>query len=452
MSLERVPTGIRELDDILGGGFLRNTLTLISGNPGTGKTILSTQYLYNGALKYGEKGMYVSFSETKADHYRNMKQLGMDLAEIERRGLFRFMDFATVKGEGMVNTLNTLLDEVVRFGAKRLVIDSVSAIVQNLEQEDIRIFFHSVLYRLIKTIGVTCILIGEVPLGEEGIGFGIEEFVADGVISLAYFKGENVEKKLLSILKMRGIAIGHSTFEYLIDKRYGGIELIVLPARHPEREIVIERLSTGVEGLDRMLMGGIFSNSITMIHGAEGVGKTTLSLQFAVSSAKSDRRVLYISFEEPINQIKKMLRNYKFGSGDLDGRLFIDSYIPEALTPVHYYRILKDRIEDHDPSVLILDSATAIQRALRREDFLPFLRYVQLLSKDKGLTTFITVSSGDRGRAGGGISSIADNVLLMGFSYSEGVQKRRLLVAKTRGSDHDRRIVPFEITGEGMTV
>ena len=84
---KKSPLGIVELDDVLGGGFPARSLVLLTGNAGSGKTILSTQFLYNGALKYGEKGVYVSFAENREDYYRNMLSLGMDMRSLERKGL-----------------------------------------------------------------------------------------------------------------------------------------------------------------------------------------------------------------------------------------------------------------------------------------------------------------------------------------------------------------------------
>jgi KaiC/GvpD/RAD55 family RecA-like ATPase len=82
---KKSPVGIVELDEVLGGGFPARSLILLTGNGGSGKTILSTQFLYNGAVKYGEKGVYVSFAENREDFYRNMLSLGMDMRSLSAR-------------------------------------------------------------------------------------------------------------------------------------------------------------------------------------------------------------------------------------------------------------------------------------------------------------------------------------------------------------------------------
>ena len=164
--------------------------------------------------------------------------------------------------------------------------------------------------RLVKSKGVTTIMVGEIPYGVSTTGFGIEEFVADGVILLKYVRTGNVEKKELEITKMRGVPIERSAYEYLIDKAYGGIGVIALPPRTTIELAPRERLSTGVEGLDKMMEGGVYRHSVTLVEGAGGIGKTTLCLQFLFKNAEKGEKSLYMSFEEPVGQIKRMLENY----------------------------------------------------------------------------------------------------------------------------------------------
>jgi circadian clock protein KaiC len=114
--------------------------------------------------------------------------------------------------------------------------------------------------------------LGEIPFGEVKTGFSVEEFVADGVIFLKTVKSGIAEKSVLEIAKMRGVPLGRKSFDYIIDKRYGGLGLIVLPTRADIEVASRERLSTGVEGLDRMLNGGVYRRSVTLVEGASGIG------------------------------------------------------------------------------------------------------------------------------------------------------------------------------------
>jgi circadian clock protein KaiC len=284
--LKKSPVGIVELDEVLGGGFPARSLILLSGNAGSGKTVFSTQFLYNGAVKYGETGVYVSFAENREDFYRNMLSLGMDMRSLERKGLFKFMDMVTMSGE---YALKIITEKIVKttseLKAKRLVIDSLSALLQTMGAAETRMFLHTVLGKVTKSLGVTTMALGEIPYGEGKTGLGVEEFVADGVIILKHMDKTSSANRRLTIAKMRGTPLDRASFEYLIDKKYGGVGPIVLPKRADILSSPTEKLSTGVEGLDKLLYGGVFRASVTLIEGASGIGKTITCLQFLVASA-----------------------------------------------------------------------------------------------------------------------------------------------------------------------
>ena len=129
--LERCPTGIKGLDEVTGGGFIRSTLILLAGNPGTGKSTFAAKFLYEGAMRYGEPGLYVSFVEPKERFYAYMKGLGMDLEEAERRGLFRYLSLPTVITKDM---LGSVVESIVKAAdevrARRIAVDSLTPIVQ----------------------------------------------------------------------------------------------------------------------------------------------------------------------------------------------------------------------------------------------------------------------------------------------------------------------------------
>lgn len=243
---KKSPLGIAELDESLRGGFPARSVILLSGNAGSGKTILSTQFLYNGAVKCGEKGVYVSFAENRDDFYRNMLSLGMDMRSLERKGLFKFIDMVTMQGE---DALKIITEKIVKttseMNAKRLVIDSLSALLQTMNAAEARTFLHTVLGKVTKSPGVTTLVLGEIPYGEGKTGLGVEEFVADGVILLTHMDKTSSANRRLTIAKMRGTPLDHLSFEYLIDKKYGGIGPIVLQKRADILTSSTEKLSTG---------------------------------------------------------------------------------------------------------------------------------------------------------------------------------------------------------------
>jgi circadian clock protein KaiC len=451
---KKIPVGIAELDEILGGGFPPRSLILLTGNAGSGKTILSVQFLHNGAVKYGEKGVYVSFAENREDFYRNMLSLGMDMRSLERKGLFTFMDMVTMRGEVALNIITEKIVEAVsELKAKRLVIDSLSALVQTMGIGETRVFLHTVLGRVTKSLGVTTVALGEIPYGEVKTGLGVEEFVADGVILLTHMDKTNSANRRLTIAKMRGTPLDRTSFEYLMDEKYGGIGPILLPKRADILHSPTKKISTGVEGLDKMLHGGVFRGSVTMLEGASGIGKTITCLQFLAASVLKGERALFISLEEPIGQIIRTMKGVGLDPKKLGDHFVIDSYVPEALTPLQYYKILKDMVDRYTPTVLAFDPMTAMRHLMTKKDFINFGRYLQLLAKQKGITVVLTSTYGAiEAVKSSEISTLTDNIIIMRYFEIKDRMGREMLVLKTRGSDHEKKTIPYEITDSGTKV
>ncbi len=451
---KKSPVGIVELDEVLGGGFPARSLILLTGNAGSGKTILSTQFLYNGAVKCGEKGVYVSFAENREDYYRNMLSLGMDMRSLERKGLFKFMDMVTMQGEDALKIITEkIMKTTNELNAKRLVIDSLSALLQTMDTIEARTFLHTVFSRVTKSLGATTIIVGEIPYGEGKTGLGVEEFVADGVILLNHMNKTHAQNRKLTIAKMRGTPIDRCSFEYLIGEKYGGIIPIVLPKRASIQNAPTEKLPSGIEGLDKMLHGGVFKGSVTLIEGASGIGKTLTCLQFLGANALKGEKTLYISLEEPIGQIERTMRGIGLDPQKLRDNLFIDSYVPEALSPLHYYMLLKDLLDLHHPTIIAFDTVTAMEHLLSKKDFINFSRYLQLLSKQKGITVLLTSTYGTiEAVRSSEISTMADNIVILRYFEIKDRMGREMLVLKTRGSEHEKKTVLFEITGSGINV
>ncbi|ALV62124.1 Circadian clock protein KaiC [Thermococcus sp. 2319x1] len=274
-------TGIDYFDEhILKDGFPDGSLVLVAGEPGAGKTIFSATFIYNGAKKFGEKGIYISLAETKSEFYESMRQFGMDFEEFENKGLFKFVDLVTVSEETIENEIELLMNEIVKFQPKRIVIDPISVFAQILGVERTRVFLHTMLGRFIKAYNSTCLLIAEKPIGTEKIGYGVEEFVVDGVVILRYESLGEVTRRIMEIPKMRRRSVEKPQYEYVITQN--GIEFLAVPElKREEMEYTLEKITTGIEKLDEMLDGGVYKGANVLIVGMTGTGKTTFSLHFA---------------------------------------------------------------------------------------------------------------------------------------------------------------------------
>jgi KaiC/GvpD/RAD55 family RecA-like ATPase len=203
----RVPTGVTNLDASLEGGIPKGNMVLIAGNAGTGKTLLSGEFIYTGAAA-GEQCLYVSLAEGRVSFLDYMLKVGRDLEDPSLAGSVNVMDLLTVKEQGTETLIEDVLERVEELGVQRLVIDSLSALAGAFtEPIDARVTLH-ILGKLTKRSGCTTLLITEIPSGGSNIGVGVEEFLADGIILLKRRDAGGSVIRSLEIIKMRGTEIG----------------------------------------------------------------------------------------------------------------------------------------------------------------------------------------------------------------------------------------------------
>lgn len=214
---ERVSTGIASLDRILGGGFNMGDTILVAGQPGAGKTTLGLQFLYSGATKYGENGIYVTFVESVSKLKRDALQFGWDLEKLTKEKKVGFLDLMQATGkEGLEANFAVMMTEIELAGAKRIVVDSLSAMTAYIETKADARTFVGMVNRLLENAGCTSLLLVEMPWGKSDIGSGFEEFLADGLIVLeSSIDGFRV-RRMLFVPKMRGINHDLSCYDFFI--------------------------------------------------------------------------------------------------------------------------------------------------------------------------------------------------------------------------------------------
>ncbi len=217
----RIESGINGLDPLIQGGFLQNSVNLITGETGTGKTIFCAQFLWHG-LQKGDTCLYISLEEDPVDIKADALQFGWDFEKYEKKGLFRII----YHDPAQVNNLGSIIvDEIKRMNVKRLVIDSTSIVGLTIESPaQIR----KILYNIIGTIKkseCTALLTSEIPEGTKQLTrFGVEEFVVDGVIVLNYleYAAGGMDRSLI-IRKMRRTKHGKDV--YPLDITIKGISI-----------------------------------------------------------------------------------------------------------------------------------------------------------------------------------------------------------------------------------
>lgn len=445
MTIERISTGISTLDALIEGGIPRGFTVLVAGNPGTGKTILTTHFLYEGLLR-GEPAVYVSFSESKKQFYENFSRFGMKLADFERDNKFAFLDFASVTKEGIGDALEEVLAVSRSIKAKRIVIDSFSAIALAFDNiNEARITLHVVLGKMLRAEGITNMLITEVPIGSPNVGSGMEEFVADGIIQLEHGTTDAIPATL-KVVKMRATSINREAHVSLIGEK-GMVVYPKLPIRmtYPT---TIDRVKTGIPGLDGRVEGGFLKGSTTILAGASGTGKTTLGFQFTVQAVLEGKRSLFCSLEESPAEIRSMGESLGFNMKELEKKgLHLISWTPENQSPDAFISALASHIEAIRPSRIVIDGLSTFEHLYSQEIYLITKRLVNLMGS-YGITSIFTILTDQESGlniSSFGVSSIFHNIILLRYVEAEAQLKRSMLILKMRASNHDHSILQFLI-------
>jgi len=452
--LRSVPTGIPGFDQITNGGFVKNSIVLLAGNPGTGKSTFAAKFMHEGASKYKEPGVYVSFAESKREFYSYMEQLGMDFETLESEGLFHFIEaFTASEKASMEAVLDEMLDKIQEIRAKRLVIDSITALTNLFTPTEVRALFHNTLYRICKDMGITAIIIADLPVGEMSVGHGVEEFIADALIKLELIETPiGPPKRMMEIIKMRGRPLGFGKYEFVIYEK--GIDIYVPMGWKYEWKLSDERISTGIKELDDLIGGGMREGCFGIILGQSGTGKSIIAQNFLITGAKSEEKSLLLTFQESPEQIWKFIEETGLQTGELREHLKIISLHPGMLTSGALTKLIKQIFEKYRPKRVVVDGISSIERIYNDEEFIEFVRSVKFISKSNGATVFLvgaaSVDSNDliaHTEVMGDILEIAELGILLYFDRVDDRWVRKLVVIKAKGTNHLTNELVLEIKG-----
>jgi KaiC/GvpD/RAD55 family RecA-like ATPase len=321
---ERISTGVPNLDSLIAGGIPRGFTVMVAGNSGTGKTILCSQFIYEGLTSTknnaSENGIFISFSESKSQFYTNSKKLGMDFEKFENQAKFIYLDFVSVANDGIQDAFEEIISSIRAVNAKRVVLDSFSALAMSFKDKvESRITIQVFLGKIMRAEGITSLIISEIPYGRNDLGNGIEESVADAVIKLEHGP-DNASPIFLKVLKMRGTAINREKHVCSITNK-GMIlypkQRITMTADFPTSE---RRVTSGIANFDEKIDGGGFvEGTLTAVIGASGSGKSTFAFQFIAEGVKVyDEPGIFCSLEDSRAEIKRMAKGYGYDFQELE--------------------------------------------------------------------------------------------------------------------------------------
>ena len=458
--LEKTPTGIQGLDEITGGGLPKGRPTLICGNAGCGKTLLSMEFLVRGATQYNEPGVFMAFEETEKELAINVASLGFDLDKLEEQKMI-LLDHVHVERseieetgeynlEGLFIRLNYAIDSI---GAKRVVLDTLESLFSGFPnvlilRAELRRLFH-----WLKEKGVTAIITGE--KGDQTLTRqGMEEYISDCVIQLDHRISEQTSTRRLRIVKYRGSSHGTNEYPFLIEET--GFSVLPITSVGLTHTVSSERISSGVPRLDGMLGGkGYFRGSSILVAGTAGTGKSSLAAHITLAACNRGESVLYFALEESPDQI---IRNMRSIGIDLEpcvkkGLLKFHSKRPTFYGLEAYLAVVHKEVNDFKPQVVILDPISSfIVGSNEFEAKSMIMRLIDFL-KLKQISSFMTsLSSGGASleHTDINISSLIDTWLLLRDIELGGERNRGIYILKSRGMDHSNQIREFRLTDKGV--
>jgi len=464
--IQKLRTGIESFDVIAKGGLPLHRTTLVSGTAGSGKTVFAMQFLGAGVTGRGERGngVFVTFEESADDIRANMKSFGWDLDRWEREGTFAFVDASPdphvdtfESGSFDLSALLARVESAVkRVKATRVAVDSLGAVFsQFTDQSTVR----RELFRIasaLKAMKVTAVLTSERMEDYGHIArFGVEEFITDNVIILRNVLEGEVRRRTIEILKFRGT--DHQKGEYPFTIMSGeGVVVIPLSAIELRQRSSTVRISSGNAELDKMCGGGFFRDSIILVSGATGTGKTLTVTQFLNGGARAGERSLLLGFEESREQLFRNATGWgvDFEALERDGMLHVVCDYPEVVGLEEWLITIQRAVEEFKPQRVALDSLSALERVGSIKAFREFVIGVTSFIKQQEITGLFTATTstlmGGSSITEAHVSTLTDSIILLRYVEMYGEMKRGMTVLKMRGSEHDRGIREFTVDQRGM--
>lgn len=459
--VEKLETGIPGFDFVSMGGLPKRRTAVIAGPAGSAKTVFIAQFLSEG-VKRGQPGVYVTMEEPADDLRLNLVTLGMDVEAYEAAGDWAFVDASPLLtpdgGQVAPYHVDTLLSQighaVDRTGAVRLGVDSINAIVSLIDDESLARQQLRYLAAGLRRMGLTSVLALESPPDQE---LGIEEYVADTVVLLRNIRERKIRRRTLEVLKMRGAS--HRKGDYPFTVLPGrGIVVLPLSSGGLQQESSSARVSSGNAELDELCNGGFLRDSVILVSGATGTGKTLLATEFVAGGAKLGERSLYLAFEEGHDQIARNAAGWghDFAAYERDELLRIVPLYPEMASLEDHLVEIKNAIDTYRPSRVAIDSLSALERIGSIEGYREFALGLTAFVKEYRITALLTAATpslfGGTSITEGHISTLTDSIILLRYVEIRGTVNRGITVLKMRGSMHDNQIHRFNIDGTGMRI
>lgn len=456
-------TGIEGFDHILLGGFPRNHVYLLQGDPGVGKTTLGLQFLLEG-VRQGETALYITLSETKVELQA--------VAESHKWDISKIHIFEQLVGEGSLTedestvfypsevelgqTIKAMLEAVDRVKPDRVVLDSLSEI-RLLAQSALRYrkqilamkqFFAgrriTVLFLDDRTSEVNDLQLQSVP---------------HGVVELErYTPLYGSARRRLQLVKLRGLAFRDGFHDFSIVT--GGIVVYPRLVSADSRGVAErEQLPSGLATLDQMLGGGVDRGTSTLIMGPAGSGKSALSTQYAVASAARGEKAAFFLFEESVSSLYHRATSLGMSLNQYvdNGTISVRRIDPAQVQPGEFVHLIREAVEKNGVRVIVIDSLNGYLQAVPEERFL-LLHLHELLSYlgQRGVATILVFAQhgllGSQMQSTIDVSYLADSVILLRYFEARGEIRKAISIVKKRSGLHETSIRDFRMSADGLEI
>ena len=464
----KAPTGIAGLDEITGGGLPRGRTTLLLGGPGSGKTVLSLQFLVYGAIACKEPAIFVAFEETSTRIIANAESFGWNLAGLRRQKKLFFLDAQPTpdlvqSGNFDLNGMLAALEaQANHMKARRIVFDALDIVLALLPDHAAK---RREIYRLHEWLlarGLTGVITAKAG-GDEMTAishqpFGFMQFMVDCAVILNHSVVMGVSQRNLRVQKYRGTSFDENETPMLI----GVAGLDVATTRTLSRvhtKVSSERVSSGVERLDTMLGGGYYRGSSVLITGFPGTAKTTLSGAFAEAACKRGERTLFVSFDSDSNEVIRDLGSVgiQLGRYVKNGYLHMVSARSITGSAETYLMRIKTLAKEHKTHCLVVDPVSTWSNS--GNDLSAHSATERMIdwAKAEGITLVCTslldeISSRSDVGAPTQISTIADAWVHLSYLVQAGERNRGLSIIKARGMAHSNQVRELILSDTGVTL
>lgn len=461
MEDQRISTGVEYADQVLDGGLIPKSGTLVRGAPGAGKTIFGVHFLTAGAPP-GTRSLYINLGEPAEYFDTTSDSFGLDTDSVEVLDLspsqeqfsgaetYDLFRSSEVERPSLVESIR---DEVTALDPDRVLIDPITELrYLTSDEHQFRTQVLSLL-EFLKAEGATVVLTSQAA---SSIPDDDLQFLVDTVIDIDVTQ----DRRTLTVSKFRGSSAQRGQHTVTITDDGMRVWPRLAPSRYRAPERSLETLPSDVPELDALLSGGLTTGTITFVSGPTGVGKTTTALQFVDATGARDGRSVLYSFEEGRETMLRRTESIGIPIRDRidEGSLVIEEISPEEITVDEFTHRLRTQVEDQGTELVVLDGITGFEKTLRgigddpAQHLIKIGRYLRNMNTTGVFTNEVHQITGGFHATEQRISHLADGIIVLRHVEYKGELRKVIGVLKMRTTGTETRLREFSITEDGLVI